>query len=60
MYGRKIFLPEQPDGWSRVRHDTYIHDSTRCFGPIVPQGKIHNRYTLSRVTKEMYGLPQAG
>ena len=39
MHGHKIFLPEQPDGWSRMHHDIDIHDTTRIFGKIQPQGK---------------------
>ena len=36
VHGRKRFLPEQPYGWSRIYHDTDIHDPTIIFRLIQP------------------------
>ena len=39
VHGRKIFLTEQSDGYSRIYHNTDIHDTTRICGKIQSQVK---------------------
>ena len=51
MHERNIFLPELPDGQSRIYDDTDINNTTR---------KAHHGYIFVQVRKAMYGIPQSG
>ena len=58
MHVRKI-LPEQLDGYIIIHHNIDIHNPTRSFVQIQHQDKSHNGYIFVRVTKGVYGIPQA-
>ena len=40
MHGRKIFLPEQPDGQVQINHDPAFDDTTRICRKIESRRKI--------------------
>ena len=45
--------------YSGIHHDADIHDTTRICGKYNLNGKSHNGYILTQVSKEMYGPPKA-
>ena len=60
MHVPERFLPEQHDGNGRIYHDTDRDDNTGIYGQMQYLRKAHNGYIYARVTKGLYGLPQAG
>ena len=60
MHGRKVFLPEQPDGQGQIHHDPTFNNTTIVCRKCNLAEKAQNGYIYARVTKGIYGPPQAG
>ena len=54
-----MFLPSQQYGQGRIYHDIDSNDATVICVKCNLQETSHNAYIYVRVTKEIYGLPQA-
>ena len=60
MHGREILLPEQHDVQEIIYHNGDSDYATGICGKSNLKEKSHNGYIYARVTKGIYGLPQAG